>query len=77
MMQLGTSRALCPNRSTMGPKIREPASMPRGRKVTSEVVCNPLRFSLAMRDGNTAPNVIMETPKKHIPMHAAVNTRFL
>jgi hypothetical protein len=27
--------------------------------------------------GSTAPNVIMETPKKHIPMHAAVNTRFL
>jgi len=30
-----------------------------------------------VRDGSTEPRVIIEMPKKHIPMHAAVKTRFL
>lgn len=76
MIQLGTSKALCPKRSTIGPKISEPISMPRGRNVTSDVVCNPLNPSLVTREGSTEPSVIIETPKKHIPIHAAVNTRF-
>lgn len=63
MMQLGTNNALCPKRSAIGPKINEPASMPMGRKVTSDVVCSPLNSSFVTREGSTEPNVIIETPK--------------
>ena len=65
MMQLGTNNALCPKRSAIGPKINEPASMPMGRKVTSDVVCSPLNSSFVTREGSTEPNVIIETEKTH------------
>lgn len=47
------------------------------RNVTSAVAWRLSKPSLVVRDGSTEPRVIIEMPKKHIPMHAAVKTRFL
>ena len=57
-----------------------------GNKVTVDTMIAGISFLLSVFTATYSDwfgipgivfNVIIETPKKHIPMHAAVNTRFL
>ena len=72
--QLMMSSSLWPKRSTMGPNTSEPAMMPIGSDVTRLVVSPDVRANRPLSHGSTEPRVIIDMPKKHMPMHAAINT---
>lgn len=58
----------------MGPKNKDPPIIPKGSSEVRVPALISLSWNLVISDGRMEPRVIITTPKRNMPMHAAEKT---